>query len=270
MAFQGVRRRAQGDLQEQVYRFIDAVLREGDGKVETLLTAGFTFMKGGLYDLYGLPRPAGAAADSWTRVELPAKERAGLLTHAGMLAGMAHEDRTSYILRGKLVREALLCTVVPPPPAGVDASEMNIPATATAQERSVLHRTKPECASCHELFDSAGLRLRDFRRRRPLPEQRRRGQGDRLQVGHQQHHRAGRHRGRRGRADPTARARRRGAGLRGAAVAALRPGSRARRERRRLDADRGPQEHQRHGGKMSDILGAVARSNAFRHLKVKP
>jgi hypothetical protein len=47
--------------------------------------------------------------------------------------------------------------VVPPPPPGVDASETNIPATATAQERSVLHRTKPECASCHELFDPLGF-----------------------------------------------------------------------------------------------------------------
>jgi hypothetical protein len=145
------------DLQEQTYRFIDAVLREGDGRVETLLTASFTFMKGGLYDLYGVPKPAGAAANSWARVELDPKQRAGLLTQAGLLAGMAHEDRTSYILRGKMVREAFLCTVVPPPPPGVDASETNIPATATAQERSVLHRTKPECASCHELFDPLGF-----------------------------------------------------------------------------------------------------------------
>ena len=73
------------------------------------------------------------------------------------MAGMAHENRTSYILRGKMVREAMFCTVVPPPPPGVDASETNIPPTATAQERSVLHRTKPECASCHELFDPLGF-----------------------------------------------------------------------------------------------------------------
>jgi hypothetical protein len=73
------------------------------------------------------------------------------------MAGMAHEDRTSYILRGQLVREAILCTEVPPPPPGVDASENNIPASATAQERSKLHRVKPECASCHELFDPLGF-----------------------------------------------------------------------------------------------------------------
>jgi hypothetical protein len=157
MAFKLWTPELKADLQEQTYRFIDAVLREGDGKIETLFTANFSFLKGNLYDLYGVPKPAGAAANSWAKVELNPKERAGLLTHAGLMAGMAHEDRTSYILRGQLVREGILCTEVPPPPAGVDASETNIPATATAQERSKLHRIKPECASCHELFDPLGF-----------------------------------------------------------------------------------------------------------------
>ncbi len=145
------------DLQEQTYRFIDEVLRKGDGKVETLFTASFAFLKGGLYDVYGVTKPAGAAANNWAKVDLDPKQRAGLLTHAGLLAGMAHENRTSYILRGKLVREAILCTEVPPPPPGVDASETNIPPNATAQERSKLHRVRPDCASCHELFDPLGF-----------------------------------------------------------------------------------------------------------------
>jgi hypothetical protein len=73
------------------------------------------------------------------------------------MAGLAHEDRTSFILRGKLVREALLCTTVPPPPAGVDASEKNIDPNLSAQERSKQHRTDAACSSCHELFDPLGF-----------------------------------------------------------------------------------------------------------------
>jgi hypothetical protein len=73
------------------------------------------------------------------------------------MAGLAHENRTSFILRGKLIREALLCTDVPPPPAGVDTSEMNVSPTATAKERSEMHRRKPECASCHAVFDPIGF-----------------------------------------------------------------------------------------------------------------
>jgi hypothetical protein len=150
-------------LDEQMRRFITGVLADGDGKLDTLLTASFSFLSGPLYDLYGVTtKPTGAALTAWTKVDLNAKERAGLLTQAGLLAGLAHENRTSYILRGKMVREAILCADVPPPPAGVDASEMNIPATASARERSMLHRTQPACASCHALFDPLGFAFENY------------------------------------------------------------------------------------------------------------
>jgi hypothetical protein len=144
-------------LGEQSRRFIEGVIADGDGKLDTLLTGNFSYFTGPLYDLYGLPKPAGAAANSWTKVELANDQRAGLLTQAGVMAGLAHENRTSFILRGKLVREALLCTDIPPPPAGVDTSETMISPTATAKERSEMHRRKPECASCHAVFDPIGF-----------------------------------------------------------------------------------------------------------------
>ena len=140
-------------LAEETQHFVDEVMVKGDGKLETLLTAGFTYLSGPLYELYG----ASGNGTAWTKADLDPKQRAGILTQAGMMAGLAHEDRTSFILRGKLVREALLCGEIPPPPDGVDASEMNIPATATAKERSEQHRTDPACASCHALFDPIGF-----------------------------------------------------------------------------------------------------------------
>jgi len=143
-------------MNEQMVRFVsDAVLT--DGKLDTLLTGTSTFLSGALYDIYGVPKPAGAAANTWQKVNLDPKQRAGLLTHAGVLAGLAHENRTSFILRGKLIREALLCVQVPDPPPGVDANETNIPPTATAKERSEMHRKDPACASCHALFDPLGF-----------------------------------------------------------------------------------------------------------------
>jgi len=149
-------------LGQQTERFIEGVLKDGDGKLETLLAGNFSFFTGPLYDLYGLPKPAGAAAGTWAKADMKATERAGLLTHAGMLAGLAHENRTSFILRGKLIREAILCTNIPPPPAGVDTSEMNISPTATAKERSAMHRRKPECASCHAVFDPIGFAFEEY------------------------------------------------------------------------------------------------------------
>ena len=142
-------------MAEQTRRFVEGVVVDGDGKVETLLSGSFSYFSGALYDIYGLPKPTSATA--WTKVDLKPAERAGLFTHAGLLAGLAHENRTSFILRGKLVREALLCDQVPPPPAGVDTSEMMISPTATAKERSEMHRRKPDCAVCHAAFDPIGF-----------------------------------------------------------------------------------------------------------------
>jgi hypothetical protein len=57
-----------------------------------------------------------AAPADWQRVDLPREQRAGLLTQAGLMATLAHENRTSFILRGKMVREALFCAAPLLPP----------------------------------------------------------------------------------------------------------------------------------------------------------
>ena len=69
--------------EEQIQRFIQGVMFDGDGRVETLLTASYSFLSGPLYALYGLTPPAGAAANAWTKVDLDPKQRIGLLTHPG-------------------------------------------------------------------------------------------------------------------------------------------------------------------------------------------
>jgi hypothetical protein len=140
-------------LAEETPRFLEQVLRQGDGALATLLAGKFSVVSPALADFYGVARPAAG----WQKVDLDPTQRAGLFTQAGLLATLAHEDRTSYIQRGKLVREALLCTKVPDPPPGVDASETKIPPTADARQRAALHRSDPACATCHGLFDPIGF-----------------------------------------------------------------------------------------------------------------
>jgi hypothetical protein len=136
------------------------VMADGDGKLETLLAAPFSILSDPLYAFYGLPRPAAAAG--WQRVDLPKDQRAGLVTQGSLLASQAHADKTSYILRGKLVREALLCTPIPPPPPDAANVESKLPPTASARERAAEHRVRPECATCHELFDPIGFAFENF------------------------------------------------------------------------------------------------------------
>jgi hypothetical protein len=144
-------------LAEESRRFVEYVLTEGDGKAETLLSAPFSFLSGPLYDFYGVPKPAGAALSAWQKADLPKDQRAGILTQGALLATQAHENRTSFILRGKLIREALFCTAIPPPPPEVPDTDSKLSPTATAKERAAAHRDKPECKSCHELFDPVGF-----------------------------------------------------------------------------------------------------------------
>jgi len=147
-------------LREETRQFVGYVLRQGDGKLDTLLNANFSMLSGPLFDHYGVAKPANVNA--WTKVDLKPGERSGLLTQAGLMASLAREDRTSFIRRGKVVRDGFLCTHVPDPPPGVDTSEANIPATADARMRSELHRAKPECKVCHELFDPIGFAFEKY------------------------------------------------------------------------------------------------------------
>jgi hypothetical protein len=143
-------------LGEEVRRFVQYVYTEGDGTLDTLLTAPFSFLSGPLYGLYGATAPAGTAPDAWSRVDLPKDQRAGLLTEAGILATLAHDNRTSYILRGKMVREAIFCSkpLVAPPDV---PTEPKLDPNASAKVRSEQHRKDPSCAVCHELFDPIGF-----------------------------------------------------------------------------------------------------------------
>jgi hypothetical protein len=95
-------------------------------------------------------------------VDLKAGERAGLLTQPGLMAGLAKSDRTSFVRRGKMVREALFCAEIPPPPPGVNDSDTTIPPTATARERAQIHRQRPDCMVCHEGFDPVGFAFENY------------------------------------------------------------------------------------------------------------
>jgi hypothetical protein len=125
-----------------------------------LFTAPFTFVNDTLAKLYGLPDRPGA---KMTKVTLPeSANRRGLLGHAGVLAESGTD--ASPILRGKFIRESILCQVVPAPPANV-VPELPKPEPSkpqTMRTRLAQHRSDPACSSCHGLMDPIGLALENF------------------------------------------------------------------------------------------------------------
>ncbi len=89
--------------------------------------------------------------------------RRGLLGQVSMLALHAHSVSSSATLRGKFVRQVLLCDEVPPPPVNVDTA---LPAPSgnavTLRDRVQEHLTNPNCATCHLAMDPIGLGLETF------------------------------------------------------------------------------------------------------------
>ena len=83
-----------------------------------------------------------------------------------MLTLTSHANRTSPVLRGKWVMEVLLGSPPPPPPPDVPDLDKTAEAKEgrllTTRERMEMHRTNPQCRSCHQFMDPIGLALDNF------------------------------------------------------------------------------------------------------------
>ncbi len=140
-------------MQRETARFANYVIRQGDGLLQTLFTAPFSFPEGPLLAIYGVQAPA----DPTQPVMLDPSQRAGLLTHPGVLAVASHPDQSSPIFRGIVVRDHVLCQALPSPPANVNAQPPVPDPTATTRQRFAKHVAEPACAGCHGLIDPIGL-----------------------------------------------------------------------------------------------------------------
>jgi len=149
------------EAKEQTLRTIVAHLTEGKD-YRDLFTTSESFMTRSLGVAYRVPV---VAADGWQPyVFAEEAHRQGLLSQISFNALYAHPGRSSATLRGKFVREVLLCQDIPTPPANVDFSivENTTGELRTARERLERHVTNDACAGCHDLMDPIGLALERF------------------------------------------------------------------------------------------------------------
>jgi len=95
----------------------------------------------------------------------PGDDRAGILGQAGFLAMYSHSGRSSPTLRGRAIRELLMCQPVPNPPGNVNftaVQETANKAMPTARIRLDAHNVDPSCTGCHKITDPIGLTLERF------------------------------------------------------------------------------------------------------------
>ena len=157
------------DAREQTSKTIVDLLVTRHRDYRELFTTKKTFLTQALSSIYRVPLarsvPNGAP-ERWEPFEFPADgPRAGIHMHISFVAAHSHPGRSSPTLRGKALREILLCQKVPEPPGDVDFAliqDTSNPEYKTARARLDAHLTEPVCAGCHKITDPIGLALENL------------------------------------------------------------------------------------------------------------
>ena len=155
--------------QEQTLRTIVDHIVNRHGDYRDLFTTPHTFLTADLAALYDVPlvdTTDNGQPQRWIAYTYPPGDpRAGLLSQASFTTLWSPSGRTSPTVRGKALRQNILCEKVPPPPGNVSfkfVEDTSNPQYKTTRERLTAHRTEPMCAGCHKLTDPIGLALENF------------------------------------------------------------------------------------------------------------
>ena len=158
-------------MREELARTLAAAtFREGpyqQGGFLDLLDARTTWVNADLQALYGLPVTAPADGTFVSITHDATSPRGGVLGMAGFLAGTSKTQRTSPTLRGRFIRQRLLCEDVANPPPDVNATfPMESADGGTTfrnmAERLQQHSVDARCSGCHRMMDPLGLGLERF------------------------------------------------------------------------------------------------------------
>lgn len=141
-------------LREQASRFVAQTYAD-DGTLDDLLTGTRVEVDAHIAAYYGVPAPP---VGTWTGVDLDPDQRSGLLTLSAFLAGHAHTDNASPVLRGVFVLRKLYCSSIGSPPAVGAAMVTPAPVPGhTNREMYTALTAAPLCTSCHARINPAGF-----------------------------------------------------------------------------------------------------------------
>ena len=141
-----------------------AVTLEQEASVLELFSTRQVYANKDVAQVYGLD-PTGLDSVTFRMMSLPEDSpRIGIMSKLGFLSQFANQKEGSPTLRGKFIREALMCTPVEPPPGGValELPEAEDGVPTTKRQRLERHREDIVCANCHEYMDPLGLPFESY------------------------------------------------------------------------------------------------------------
>jgi hypothetical protein len=147
-------------MRTELTTFFNHLLRT-DGSLLDLIQSDYTFVNHRLAEIYEI---RGIDGEEFHQVHLTDTNRGGILGMAAVHALTSFPLRTSPVLRGRWIMEALLGEKVNPPPPDVPTLDETAAKTGLITLRAQLeaHRAKAECASCHDKMDPLGFGLENF------------------------------------------------------------------------------------------------------------
>ncbi|MEL6179451.1 MAG: DUF1592 domain-containing protein, partial [Myxococcota bacterium] len=149
-------------MKRETMTFVDHVIRRGDGRLETLMSAPYSFVEGPLFAIYGMVEPPDH--DPTRPVALDPAQRAGVLTHASVMAAHGRQVLTDPVHRGLLVYQNIMCRALGAPPADVDITPVEVDPDSglTRRETFAQHVSDPNCSGCHSIIDPLGFAFEHY------------------------------------------------------------------------------------------------------------
>ena len=147
-------------MRQETEQFFAYILANDRSALE-LIDAEYTFVNETLARHYGME---GVKGSEFRRVALNDRRRGGVLTQASILTLTSNPNRTSPVKRGQWILQQILGTPPPPPPPEVAKLDESPQAAeiASLRDRMELHRSNPQCASCHQQMDPLGFALENY------------------------------------------------------------------------------------------------------------
>ncbi len=156
---------------ETLTNYAQAVLAD-NATLTDVLTSPASYINQDLASFYAVGSGGGGKSVTVNDPALPQGEttfvqtmlpsRAGILTNGGVLASQSHTTLPSAVLRGKLVREQVLCNLIGPPPPNIPPAPTTPPDGGTFRQQFEAAHDLPGCINCHKYMDPLGWAFGNF------------------------------------------------------------------------------------------------------------
>jgi hypothetical protein len=148
------------DLKQSLRLYLDEVVWSERSDFRDLFRADYLYVNQRLSNFYGIE--ADIEGNDFAKVAVDKSERAGILTHPFLMAGLAYHKETSPIHRGVFIARNLLGRRLKQPPIAVAPLTEEFDPQMTTRQR-VEHQTKEAaCMNCHSVINPLGFSLENF------------------------------------------------------------------------------------------------------------